>query len=167
MMQDSTVGELMTREVVTLHEEDSLESVLQAMESLQVRHVPVVDGQRLVGLVTHRDLLRLIGGEIDQSPAAHARRERGKANVFVSKVMTRDPLTARPETSIADAAQALVQGRFGCLPVVDDDKTLVGILTATDVLSWVIACSVLDNAPPSPPGADVRPLSIPPVPSDA
>ena len=83
-----------------------------------------MQGERLVGLVTHRDLLR-----------AQARLPRGRS-VSASEVMTREVETVSPETSVRQAIIRLLDDRFGCLPVVDARGKLVGILTESDIVRF-------------------------------
>ncbi len=135
------VADIMTREVAVLHEEDNLEHVLQRMDGLHVKHVPVVDGARLVGLITHQDMMRLTVSELLLDIPVPSTREQYleelEENTFVARVMTRDPITVTPQTSIAEAAAMLSQAKVGCLPVVENDA-LVGIVTETDLLGVLL-----------------------------
>jgi CBS domain-containing membrane protein len=135
------VADIMTREVAVLQEEDNVEDILQQMYQLQLRHVPVVDGARLVGLISHHDMLRFTVNELlvdVQSP-----RTRGEylqelnENTFVARVMRRELVTVTPETPIAEAAELLFREKIGCLPVVQNDR-LVGIVTETDFLGLLV-----------------------------
>ncbi|HEX7477234.1 MAG TPA: CBS domain-containing protein [Polyangiales bacterium] len=135
------VADIMTRDVAVLHEEDNVEHILQRMDGLQLRHVPVVDGSRLVGLVSHQDMLRLTVTELLlDDPVSRTRGqflEEQEENTFVARVMTRDPVTVTPQTPIANAAELLLRTKIGCLPVVDNDR-LVGIVTKTDLLGLLV-----------------------------
>ncbi len=130
------VSDIMTTSVVTLTEEDNLASIRQGMEDLGLRHVPVVDGMSLVGLITHRDILRLTSAEID--PGGSAARVRLAESTFVTTVMTPNPKTCTPEATIEEAARAMVEGKFGCLPVVDETGMLMGIVTEHDLLKAIV-----------------------------
>ena len=138
------VSEIMTKDVITLHEEDDLLEIDRGMEQYQLRHLPVVDGTKLVGLVTHRDLLRVSASSLQSTAAATARDEYAKSRTFVSSVMTRDVMTVSPETPISEAARTLVEGRFGCLPVVDGES-LVGIVTESDMLRLLVDVLILED----------------------
>ncbi|MBX3249222.1 MAG: CBS domain-containing protein [Myxococcales bacterium] len=127
----------MTTKLAVLREEDNLASILEDMESRHIRHLPVVDGDKLVGLITHRDLLRLSAAEIDPSKMVQARIEQRLQDKFVASVMTRDVATISPDTTIREAATKLVRNRFGCFPVVEADGTLVGIVTEHDLLEYL------------------------------
>ena len=90
------------------------------------RHVPVEDNEgRLVGLISHRQLLRLVarGVQKDGEPVA------------VREIMTPTPVTVGPETETLDAIAMMRKNRVSCLPVVEGDNKLVGIVTERDVIN--------------------------------
>ena len=121
--------DLMTRELLTIGPEDSLESLEAHMHSFQIRHLPVVEGNRLVGLVTHSDLLRTSSSMLSKSaPEENAVLHKLPA----SRIMTRDLVTVRPDEPLANVAALIWQSRLGCVPVTDADGTLLGIITEGD-----------------------------------
>lgn len=132
-----TVRDIMSTQLAVLQEEDNLVSILKGMENRHIRHVPVVDGDKLVGLITHRDILRLSAAELDKSKLVQGRIEQKLEDNFVAGVMTRDVATISPDTPIREAAAKLVQNRFGCFPVVESDGTLVGIVTEYDFMKYL------------------------------
>ena len=134
MTTPKTVADVMTKEVVVLHEEDNLAEVAKDMDRYQFRHLPVVDGTKLVGIVSQRDLLGFTVSRLELGAAAVDKERRLEENTFVARVMTKDPETVHPETPLSEAARKLVVGRFNCLPVVDGSGTLVGIVTNHDLL---------------------------------
>jgi CBS domain-containing protein len=117
------VGDFMTRELVTLNESDDLALADQMLRLGGIRHLPVVRERRLIGLLTHRDLLR--------SAAV-----RPPKTTLARDVMTRDPVAVRPTTSLVHAARTMLEHKFGCLPVCEDDGTLVGIITESDFVRF-------------------------------
>ena len=135
------VADIMTREVAVLQEEDNVEQILQKMHQLKLRHVPVVDGGRLVGLISHHDILRFTVTELLVDIKGPRTREEYlqalEENTFVSKVMTRDLVTVTPQTSVAEAAELLFRANIGCLPVVENDR-LVGIVSETDFVGLLV-----------------------------
>lgn len=139
MTEPRTVADVMTREVVVLREEDALAEVAADMERYRFRHLPVVDGRTLVGIVSQRDLLRFTVSQLEHGPAAADKERRIEESTFVARVMTRDPVTVLPETPIAVAAKKLMDGRFHSLPVVDANNELVGIVTDHDLLKVLAA----------------------------
>ena len=130
------VSEVMTREVVTVTEDDNLLNLLRTLKALRFRHLPVTDDDRLVGLLTERDLLaistsNMLPHQADSDRILHER-------FRVRDVMVRDVVTASPETSIHAAGALLLKERLGCLPIVNDKNVLVGILTSSDFIKMVV-----------------------------
>lgn len=111
------VRELMTRSPVTIQDGDDVALGLQIMAWGRLRHLPVLHEDRLVGVVSERDLL--------------ANRQENRQ---VSEVMTAPVQVADPEDEIAEAARRMVGARLGCLPVVARGK-LLGIVTVTDLVA--------------------------------
>jgi acetoin utilization protein AcuB len=130
--REHVIADVMTRNVVTLFEEDDLENIETAMDKFGFHHVPVVDDGKLVGLVTRANLLGVASSTLD--PTGAARDERARKRLFVRDVMVTEVRTAHPDTSITDAARLMRDARIGCLPVVEADERLVGIVTSTDML---------------------------------
>ncbi len=131
-----SVADLMTRQVITLNEEDDLVDISENMETLGLRHLPVVDDGVLVGIVSHRDILRVSAGTLE---AGAAQRDAiMREHTFAGDIMTRDVVTVRPETTVTQAAQLLLRHKFGCLPVVDEQGKLVGIVTEHDFLRLLV-----------------------------
>jgi CBS domain-containing membrane protein len=132
----NTVSELMTRDVVSLAEDDNLLNLLSTLQALRFRHLPVTSSNRLVGLVTERDLLAVSTSSLlpHRASSDHLLQQR----FSVRDIMVRNVVTVAPETSIRDAAELLLKHRFGCLPVVDDENELVGIVTSSDLIRRLV-----------------------------
>jgi CBS domain-containing protein len=119
----------MTRSsLVTITETQNLAMAEELLRLHRIRHLPVVRGGKLVGLVTHRDLLKAAAkcGGVD--PA--------KQPLWASDVMVRDVRTVSADTSTREAVKLMLDNKFGCLPVVGADGTLVGILTEADMVRY-------------------------------
>lgn len=136
MVARMCVGDLMTTDVVTLTEDETLAHAQRCMARGRIRHLPVVREGRLVGLITHRDLLAAsfsIFAEVDASE-----QRRVFDTVRVVEAMHRDVVTVSPELSVSKAARILLENKYGCLPVVDDDHELQGIVTEADFLRLTV-----------------------------
>ena len=118
--------------MVTVSVNDMLDLADDIMRLGRVRHMPVLDGEALVGVVSSRDLLAASLTKSLEFEPSH-RRAFLRA-VSVREAMTPDPLTARPDTVLEEAARTLCGGKIGCLPVTLEDGTLVGIITETDLV---------------------------------
>jgi CBS domain-containing protein len=128
-----TVGDVMTRKLIALTEADTVENIETGMQRFRFRHLPVVTKEnRLIGLVTHRDMMRA-------EAAAAADGEEGlPKDTPVGDVMNRDILTTRPGTDLVTAGKAMLQKKIGCLPIILEDETLVGIITEADFVKIVV-----------------------------
>jgi CBS-domain-containing membrane protein len=131
----STVSQMMTTDVVSVEETDYLSNLLESLQALRFRHLPVTDGNRLIGLLTERDLLRLSASNLlpHRMQQDQALFERFR----VRDVMQRDVVTITPETPVTDAGKLLLDKRLGCLPVVNAANELVGIITSSDFVAAV------------------------------
>ena len=125
------VRALMTRNVTTLDRNDTMDVAADVMAAGGLRHLPIMDGRRVVGVVSERDLLRP-GLAAALGYGSKARRMLLHA-VAVKEVMSEPAVTLAPEASVRDAARLMVERRIGCLPVVDAG-VLVGLVTETDLL---------------------------------
>lgn len=124
------VDEVMRQRVFAVRPDDDLATVLELMEQHHVRHIPVVeDEENLVGLVSHRDLLR--HSMIEQADVPSFVEDAMLEKVRVGEVMTTDPESVTPDTPLAEAARLMYENKYGCLPVVEGMR-LVGILTEAD-----------------------------------
>ena len=136
-MKNLKVADLMSKKVVSFFEEQSLPLAHDLMSLKKMRHIPVVNEEmRVVGIITHRDILRvqsqsleLIEGRATVTMAP---------NVAVKEVMSQDVWTVNQNASAHDAWKLLIEHAFGCLPVVDDEHRLVGIVTDRDYLRFAI-----------------------------
>lgn len=131
------VRDVMTVKVVTLYEEDNLIGIEKGMDYFKFRHLPVVDEGKLVGLVTHRDILRVAASTLEHGAAQ--RTQHLFESVFVRDVMQKEVITVSPDTPLLDAGRLMWTNKISSLPVVTDDGTLVGIVTEGDFLKLALA----------------------------
>jgi len=129
-MKKLLVRDIMSVEVFTLRADDDLTTLYDLMDAEHIRHIPVVDDDgRLVGLVTHRDLLRGALGNQEDLPVSIQRDLLRRTRI--GEIMIEDVETIAPDRSIEDAAQVMLEYKYGCLPVLEDGR-LVGIITEAD-----------------------------------
>jgi len=131
------VRDIMTSPVFAVGHTDNLKVVEDLMEWKHVRHLPVIaENDRLVGLITHRDLLRACVSSI----AGISRQEQDALlrGIPVQEIMKAEVLTVGPNADAREAAQIMLDRKIGCLPVVDG-KRLVGILTEADFLRYLLS----------------------------
>jgi CBS domain-containing protein len=129
------VVDVMKRQIVSVGADDRLSTVEDIMTLGGVRHMPVVSGGKLVGVVSERDLLRASlstldsAGKDDRRAFLHA--------VVIRRVMSTPPIVIGPRASVRLAARMMADQKIGCLPVVSEEGDLIGILTETDVLLYI------------------------------
>jgi acetoin utilization protein AcuB len=121
----------MIRDVVALEEARSVRDAILVFQKHHIRHLPILKDGRLVGIVTDRDLKRVMPSPL--SGADQQTFERVVDSTTVGKVMTRNPYCVTPSTPLKDAVRVMQTRKFGALPVVEGER-LVGILTVTDLL---------------------------------
>lgn len=129
------VQDVMQSPVITVPVDTSLSKAYQTMHEHTIRHLPVLDGDTLVGVVTDRDL-RYATSQLHPSPV--------EAQTEVRSVMSENPITAGPLDPVEEAARLLRKERIGCLPVLDG-TTLAGIVTVTNLLDAVIRLTGLEK----------------------
>jgi CBS domain-containing protein len=129
-----TVGQFMSTDLFTVRPEDLVDLAASLMEWEHIRHVPVEDDQgRLVGVLSHRSLLRLVARGLQHGDTEP---------VTVKELMKADPVTVPPSTSALEAMRLMKKHRVGCLPVVEEDR-LVGIVTERDLIG--VAAGLLER----------------------
>ena len=135
-MSQLTVRDLMTEGVFAVGVDDNLETIRTLMEERNIRHAPVVGyGGVLLGLVTHRDLLRNTLKSQALPPQAEAE---AMQMTTAGEIMTLNPVTAAPEEDIRQAARVMLDRKYGCLPVVEGSR-LIGIVTESDFVRFLAA----------------------------
>jgi acetoin utilization protein AcuB len=116
----------MRLEVNTVPPELSLEQAHELMLKLGVRHLPVVSGHKLAGVVSDRDILLACTRSPDGAFSY--------PESTVGEVMTLSPEVAGPDVHVAQLAQAMVERKIDALPIVSGDNDLLGLVTSTDLL---------------------------------
>ena len=126
-----TVKEVMVKEIATLDVNDELSLANDIMRLGRIRHLPVVDGGRLAGIISERDLFR--------SSLAHALGYGGQASrdlmktLRIKDIMVKTVTTISPDAKLCEAVRLMMDKKIGCLPVVEGDR-LVGLITETDIM---------------------------------
>ncbi len=127
----------MSESVKTVGPANPLRDVIHLMESHGIRHVPVVEPEtgHLLGLISHRDVLRSQEGSLSGAPSD----EQVQMNRWIEArwVMTKEVHTVYPDTPALEAARTLRSRGYGCLPVIEHGK-LVGMLTESDFVEYAI-----------------------------
>jgi CBS domain-containing protein len=137
MTQAKTVSDIMTRDIVSLLEEQNLATAAATFQRVSFHHLPVVDGKKVVGIVSQRDILHATVAGVDRSAVAQTRELRFLESTFVRDLMKTAIVTAGVDESVATAAKRMLAERVDALPVVNGRGELAGIVTAHDILRLV------------------------------
>jgi acetoin utilization protein AcuB len=117
------VADVMTGKVVTLSPHNSFNEVANLMNDRFFRHCVVVDSHgKIVGVISDRDIMRALA----RNPNSRTK--------SLEQIMTRNPITVQRNTPILEAVTKMLSKRINCLPVVEDDGSVCGIVTSTDLL---------------------------------
>lgn len=130
------VRDIMTTEVVTLEVDEELSLASDIMTLARIRHLPIVEGDRLAGIISQRDLFKASLDSVMGYNYGEARNH--LKTVTIKEVMIEEVITIGPDTKIHEAGQILIEKKIGCLPVIEGD-TLLGMVTETDILQFYIS----------------------------
>lgn len=125
------IRDIMSTSVVTLNAEQTLREAVNVLRSKHIRHLPIVEGDHLIGIITDRDVKRATPSLL--SGVDRADYDRVLDETTVAQCMTREPLTVTPDTELKAAVRIFIDRKMGALPVVEDGR-LVGIVSQIDLL---------------------------------
>lgn len=137
------VRDIMTKNVVPISLDEQLDLVDEIMKEGNIRHMPVTKGGRVVGIVSQRDLLRARLSSVAEY--SDGEEERFLQAVDVERVMTAKVQVADPGELAVDAARRMMKAKIGCLPVVDQDGELIGLITETDIMRHYVEIAGKDS----------------------
>ncbi|TYA84169.1 CBS domain-containing protein [Seonamhaeicola marinus] len=131
------VSTIMTESVIALTRSDDLERAEKLFNKHRIKHMPVVTGESVIGMLSYTDLMRISLAEISNIDEHSI--DSVVYNMFtIEQVMVKDVVTVNSKTSIKEVAKILAEREFHALPIVDD-SILVGIVTTTDLLNYFIS----------------------------
>lgn len=136
MKHHEPLSRIMSRSVVTAHHGDPISKVRALFRTNGVHHIPVVNADQLIGIVSWSDILRVSFGDAFQTDerAVDATLDH---TLTLEQVMQKNPVTLTETSSVREAAEILAGGTFHALPIVSGTK-LVGIVTTTDLLKYLL-----------------------------
>ena len=132
--KEGVVREIMMGSPVTLKPDDTLDLANDVISLGRIRHIPVADNGRLVGIVSERDLIGAAASQI------FGLKQKNKSallkSVLIKEVMKKRVITVAPDAPIKDVAHLMADKKIGCVPVISDG-IIVGLVTTTDILRYV------------------------------
>lgn len=136
MKKRTPVSEIMTTNVITLNHTDTLETAESLFKNNKIRHIPVVSGDKIIGMLSYTDLLRISYADAVDDDAETV--DTVVFNMFtIEQVMAKKLVSVNTDTTIKEVAEILSKKEFHALPVLDNDK-LVGIVTTTDLINYLL-----------------------------
>lgn len=137
LKHNESVTHVMSRELQTIHTKTPLSEVGRIFANSEFHHLPVVENERLIGILSYTDLMRVsFASDLVTSGNGHAFDVLDSTG-SVDQVMSTNLTTIQSTGTIREAAEILAQGRFHSLPVVDDGN-LVGMVTSVDLLKYLL-----------------------------
>ena len=125
----------MTTELVALNVDEELSLASDIMNLARIRHLPVLDGEQLVGIISQRDLFKASLASVMGYDYAETRDH--LKTVTIREAMVKEVITVEPDAEIKEAGLIMLERKIGCLPVVQQDR-LVGMVTETDILGYFL-----------------------------
>ena len=136
MLRDTAIKEIMVKNIITMQINEPFSRVEEKLRKNRIRHLPVVDHKNcLVGIVTQRDLYHAMAPRETESGDYYDKMQLD--SLILEHHMTKDPLSLKPENTLAEVIDIMATRKFGCIPIVNDGKELVGIVTQIDVLKFI------------------------------
>jgi len=132
--------DIMSSPVRSLSPDTTIKTAWKIFSQQEFRHLPITQNNKIIGLLSERDLLKKTQTLFDiknQDSNNHA-------HTLITEIMTTQVLSATPDTEIRDIAKILFDENIGCMPLIDDNEHLTGILTRKDILRAVINKAPID-----------------------
>jgi len=143
LLKEVTLGELMTSPAISIKEDALFSDVAEKFKRLGIRHLPVVDEKnKVVGIITERDLHKVCSPRKLEDGTWYYDKEM-LDGFILSSVMTPKPVTMHPEQNIGEALLLMARNKYGCIPIVDKQGVLCGVITQMDYL--YVAAQILEE----------------------
>jgi len=134
MKQRVPVSQIMAKALIVVNPTKKISEVNQLFNEYGIRHIPVVDGSKIIGVISKNDVQKLGFGASESHPETL----NAIYDTFELKdVMVKNPITVTAETNIKDVAETFYNQSFHSLPVVENDE-IVGIVTTTDLVKYLL-----------------------------
>lgn len=129
------VSEIMRTVLVTVTMDHTVGQAREIMQMKKIRHLLVMDGSDLVGIITDRNVRSHLSPRVDTP--VEGKSDIATLDAKLHQIMTRELITVTPDTPIAEAANLIIEHKIGCLPVIDRDGFTTGIITDADFLRFL------------------------------
>lgn len=138
MKQNESIAHIMSTDLVTANITESYSEVKARMASACVHHLPVVDNQRLLGIISDRDLLKYAISKAFQTGDAKDNDKLLDPHVSIEEIMTKNVITLKDSDTVKHAVEIFNEHSFHSIPVINDKEEVVGIVSAVDVMNYFL-----------------------------
>lgn len=136
MPTETKVSEIMARDVFTVSVDETLHKVDEIMKQECIKHVPVVEGKRYIGLITERSVMEYTLRQLYEYNDSYGEEAYNKLLDYRNLISKQDHIVF-PEDSVSKAIKLMAKYRLDCLPVLDWEKNLVGLITSSDIMLFM------------------------------
>ena len=126
-MMNEPLSSIMTTDLITVTPDNTIRDAFDLLRAKRIHHLPVVEGSKLVGILTTHDIFKQ-----ETSPEDYS-------NIKVADLMTTELATLRPNDKIGSLVLVLVENLFHAVPIIDEERNAVGIVTTLDVMKYSLA----------------------------
>lgn len=131
------IEEIMTRQLLTVAPDEVMERVRDIFEHYSIHHIPVVEGEKVVGMISREDYFKIIHGFcLNQSHTNNSYNDALLRSLLAEEVMSKNLTSLGPADSLPMAAKIFRENIFHAIPIVDEAKKLVGIITTYDLINF-------------------------------
>lgn len=130
MLLDTPIGKLMTEDVIVIDAHDQLRDIVSTFNNHGIRHAPVVQSGRLVGMLSWIDLKKLPVSDVDGIMTSNGK-------IVASELMTREPVSVQTDDTLEELAEIFTENEFHAVPVLEGSR-IVGIVSTTDVIKYFL-----------------------------
>ncbi len=135
MIKDILISEVMKKKVISLHPKDDITMANDIFSEYKIHHIPVLVNTKVVGIISLGDLLFMERKELLNQDKFPSFMQMGSRKI--EDIMTGEPYTIEASESLGDALDLMIESRVNCLPVVDNENELVGIITTFDLINFL------------------------------
>lgn len=125
VLKDISIEDYTTPCPVTVGKDESIQKVIEVMDKDHIRHIPVMNGDKVAGIISERDILTILATKVE-------------GDITAGEVMTPNPFTVGPNSTLDEVAYEMSSNKIGSAVVIDDHSNLLGIFTTTDALNALI-----------------------------
>ena len=137
MRRNEPIHHIMTTDVISVHLGEKPSKARQLLDDNPFQHIPVLDGTKLVGIISAKDIAKLsLDAYVHDKRSVDAHLD---AEFTLQGLMTPEPMSVDDHATVRKAAEILAEGPFHALPVVDNAGALQGMVTSTDLLRYLVA----------------------------